>query len=97
MKYCFDLDGTLCSQEEDYNKAIPKKERIKKVNDLFNQGNIIIIETARGSTTGIDWHKITEKQLKKWGLKFHILRTGTKMTADFYIDDKGIKDLDFFK
>lgn len=94
--YCFDLDGTLCSHEPDYNLALPFYDRIEKVNKLYYEGNAIIIETARGSSTGIDWYNITEKQLNSWGLKFNSLRTGVKITADFYIDDKGVNHLDFF-
>ena len=38
----------------------------------------------------------TKNQLKKWGLRFNKLILG-KPSADFYIDDKGIKDEDYFK
>lgn len=96
MIYCFDLDGTLCTHVKDYSEASPFLERIKEVNLLYDQGHTIIIDTARGSTTGIDWYDITLTQLNSWGLKFHTLRTGIKITADLYIDDKAIKDLDFF-
>ena len=96
MIYCFDLDGTLCSHEEDYYKALPFADRISKVNSLYEKGDKIIIDTARGSTTGIDWFGVTESQLKSWGLKYHVLRVGVKIGADKYIDDKGIKDTEFF-
>ena len=41
--YCFDLDGTLCSHEPDYNLALPFYDRIEKVNKLYYEGNAIII------------------------------------------------------
>ena len=64
--YCFDLDGTLCTNTEgDYENALPYTERISIVNDLYEKGNTIIIETARGSKTGIDWNQITKNQLNK--------------------------------
>ena len=49
MIYCFDLDGTLCTNTNgNYKDAKPYKDRISKVNSLFNDGHIIIIESARG-------------------------------------------------
>lgn len=89
MKYVIDLDGTLCTQEKDYSFAKPIENRIKKVNDLYNNGNVIIIFTARGSETDIDWSDTTLKQLREWGLKYHHLIFG-KPSADYYIDDRNI-------
>ena len=97
MIYCFDLDGTLCSNTDgDYVKAIPIISRIHKVNKLYKDGHIIKIETARGSTTKIDWYDLTENQLRTWGVLFHELRVGMKVHADVFIDDKGINDIHFF-
>lgn len=94
MKYVFDLDGTLCSHEQNYNDAKPLVIRIAKVNKLYEQDNQIVIFTARGYETKIDWRELTEKQLKMWGVKYHELILN-KPSADFYIDDKAIKDMDF--
>ena len=95
--YCFDLDNTLChTMEGDYEESVPYYPRINKVNKLYDSGNRIVIDTARGSVTGIDWFMITKDQLDRWGLKYHALRVGTKMAADFYIDDKAISDKEFF-
>ena len=66
-----------------------------KINKLYDEGNIIIFNTARGFVTKIDWYKLTEEQLNNWGVKFHDLYL-TKPHADIYIDDKGISDKDFF-
>lgn len=94
--YCFDLDQTLCQTSgEDYNSATPFWTRIAKVNELFLQGNVIKILTARGSKTGLDWRELTERQLRDWGVLFHELHFG-KPFADFYIDDKGVSDREFF-
>ena len=96
MTYCFDLDGTLCTNTEgEYNKAEPFLDRISVVNNLYDLGNTILIDTARGSTTKIDWHELTEKQLKEWGVKYNKLRVGVKFTADLYIDDKSINEFFF--
>jgi hypothetical protein len=96
MTYCFDLDGTLCTHEENYSFAKPYMDRIIKVNSLFDEGNIILIDTARGSTTNIDWSEITKKQLDEWGVKYHKLRVGVKLNFDFLIDDKAITIENFF-
>ena len=109
MRYCFDLDGTLCTLEVDgmtegkqkdvmqYNNSVPLQDRINFVNELYDEGHYIIIETARGTVSLYDWHEETEDQLIRWGLKYHELRTGVKIAADIYIDDKGKNADDFFK
>ena len=90
MIYCFDIDGTLCTNTEgSYEEALPYPEVIARVNSLFDAGHRIILYTARGSTTGIDWRVLTEDQLMSWGVKYHELLLG-KPTADVYIDDKGV-------
>jgi CMP-N,N'-diacetyllegionaminic acid synthase len=100
--YVFDLDHTLCDLKKksdgnwDYLNATPYVDRIHYVNKLFEQGNVIVIETARGSVSGFSWHQATYDQLNSWGLKFSELRTGIKFAADVYIDDKAINSEDFF-
>lgn len=97
MIYVFDLDNTLCKTEESfYDKATPILERIEKVNELYNKGHTIIIETARGSVSGKNHYYYTAEQLKSWGLKFHTLRTGVKFNGDVFVDDRAVNDQDFF-
>jgi len=104
MTYVFDIDGTICSLTEgDYKNAIPYVKRINKVNSLYKEGNEIIFFTARGmGRTKNDpnlahelFYELTCKQLLDWGVKYNKLWLG-KPSGDFYIDDKGIKDEDFF-
>ena len=100
MKIFVDIDDTICyykteNIENDYTIAIPYKERIEHVNKLYDEGNDIIYWTARGTVTGIDWRKITEKQLKEWGCKYNELRMG-KPAYDLFIDDKNINSETFF-
>jgi hypothetical protein len=100
MIYCFDLDGTLCEKRHlDYENAEPFRDRIEIVNNLYDDGHTIIIETARGSgaTKGKDWDNITKEQLVGWGMKYHTLRTGIKFSADVYVDDLGVHSEDFFE
>lgn len=97
MIYCFDIDGTLCSNTfGKYEKAKPIQNRINFVNRLYEEGHIIKLFTARGSTTKIDWRQLTESQLIEWGVKYTSLKLG-KPEADIYIDDKGLSDKEFFK
>ena len=95
-KYCFDLDGTLCTNTEgEYENAVPFPKRIMKVNAIYEEGSNILIYTARGTVTGIDWRPLTTKQLEEWGVKYHELRLG-KPFADVYVDDRAVNDGDFF-
>ncbi len=92
-----DIDETICESPEDrdYTKAQPIKERIEKVNKLFDEGNTIVYWTARGTMTGIDWYQVTQKQFDIWGVKYHDLKMG-KPAYDLFIDDKNIKSETFF-
>ena len=98
MKYCFDLDGTICDtpiRSEDnkpiYAESTPLPFMVEQVNRLFDEGHKIIIMTARGRGSGIDWTQWTIKQLEMWGVKYHELEPMFhKPTADLFIDDKGI-------
>lgn len=100
--YVFDLDHTLCNPKKkdngdwNYYESVPYYDRIEKVNKLWEEGNVIIIETARGCNSKINHYEKTYDQLISWGLKFTSLRTGVKFSADYYIDDKAINSEDFF-
>ncbi len=90
MIYCFDIDGTLCTNTEgSYAAAEPFPDVIARVNALADAGHRVILFTARGSGTGIDWRHLTERQLQSWGVKHHELHLG-KPTADVYVDDKSV-------
>jgi len=97
VTYVFDLDGTLCETPgSDYAKATPIEARISAVWRLKHAGHQIVIDTARGSRTGIDWVELTCEQLRVWGVPFHELRVGKKIHGDLYIDDKGVSADEFF-
>jgi CMP-N-acetylneuraminic acid synthetase len=87
--FVFDIDGVVAfiSPANNYLLARPNFEVINKINELFDAGHRIILFTARGSKTGIDWTETTEQQMKEWGVKFHEIRFG-KPAADYYIDDR---------
>ena len=99
MKYVFDIDGTICKEEGDVISRKPYIERINKINKLYDEGHEIVYMTARGLKSGRGetyYRPITEEQLKSWGCKYHELSFKIH-DADFFIDDKGISDSDFFK
>lgn len=85
----FDIDGTICTQESDYSQAKPIQEVIDKLNKKYDEGYRIVLFTARGTETGIDWSLITTDQLKEWGVKYDDLLFG-KPAGLKYIDDKGV-------
>lgn len=87
--FCFDIDGVIATitQDNDYNLAKPRQEMIDQINRLHASGHTIILNTARGFLTGIDWEITTIEQLNLWGVNYHKIYFG-KPAADFYIDDK---------
>ncbi len=104
MRYVFDIDGTICNNTYGaYKTAKPFENRIKQVNKLYEEGNTIVFFTARGmgSMDGNvekvykKYYDFTYQQLMGWGVRFHELILG-KPSADLYVDDKGVKDEDYF-
>ena len=104
MRYCFDIDDTLCNtpKMEDgrpgYPDATPIPFMVEQVNRLYDEGNYIILQTARGRGSGIDQTSITLEQLDRWGIKYHELEPMfRKPNADVFVDDKGINSEEWKK
>jgi hypothetical protein len=105
MTYVFDIDGTICTKaaDYDYESSEPIQERIDYINRLFDSGHVIIFQTARGmgrsrnsaAYANAAFYIMTQEQLKSWGVRYHDLFLG-KPAGDIYIDDKGVRDTDFF-
>lgn len=105
MNYVFDIDGTICTATAgDYIAAKPYKDRIEKVNKLYDNGNFIIFNTARGmgrhknnqAKATEEFYDLTKQQLLDWGVKYHELFLG-KPAGNIYVDDKACTDQDFFE
>lgn len=97
MKYIVDIDNTICiTKDSNYYESKPIKERIEKINKLYDNGDQITYWTARGANSGKNWHDHTYKQLLNWGCKFHYLKCD-KPHYDLWIDDKAVSDAEFFK
>jgi len=96
--YCFDFDETICFRNsgEDYSKSFPVKKMVDHINQLYDDGHKIVIFTARGSSSGIDWLNVTYSQCVEWGLKFHSIKPG-KPSYDIFVDDKAINASDYRK
>ena len=108
MRYCVDIDGTICSPTigRDYENAQPWQDRIDVINKLYDDGDYIIYFTARGmgrfagdpdagAKASAILFELTKEQLDSWGCKYNELILG-KPHADYFIDDKGINSNEFF-
>ena len=91
-RFVFDIDGVIAGFRAglDYDSAPPNEKMIAIINRLYAMGNEIILHTARGYVTGIDWRRTTERQMREWGVNYHELHFG-KPNADYYIDDKSLE------
>ena len=91
MVIYIDIDETICNSPNvpDYSTSTPIVKNIEKANKLYDEGNLIVYWTARGTGTGIDWSEITKKQFAEWGVKYHDIKFG-KPNYDLFIDDKNI-------
>ena len=91
--YAFDLDGTLCQERKTFEKclAAPKQNVIDVANKLYDEGNTIIIFTARSWSE----HKMTEYWLKENKVKYHQLICG-KPIYNVFVDDRAlnVKDIE---
>lgn len=88
MKVFCDIDNTICiTNGNDYRYAEPIPEKINDINERYEKGDRIVYWTSRGQTSGKDWRKFTERQLKEWGCLYHELRLD-KPSFDILYDDK---------
>jgi CMP-N,N'-diacetyllegionaminic acid synthase len=99
----FDLDDVICSRPNGYEHLGPNKydycepdqSVIDLVNSLYEEGNKIVIYTARGMSqykgnVALIYSELYSKtihQLNDWGLNYNQLVMG-KIHYDLLIDDK---------
>jgi uncharacterized HAD superfamily protein len=88
-----DMDGTICEECNTFDKycAKPLPGVIQDINKLYEEGNTIIIHTARA------WpmFKMTKDWLDKYGIHYHSLICG-KPQADYIIDDRSFPSIHAF-
>lgn len=89
LRICCDIDGVIAAKtpSNDYAKATAVENNIRLLNALYQKGFHIVLFTARGYKTGLDWEQVTREQMSRWGVHYHELLFG-KPDADIYIDDK---------
>lgn len=101
----FDLDDVICYRSKEYEHLGPDKydycepdqHVIDLVNSLYEEGNKIVIYTARGMSQYkgnvaliySELYSKTIQQLDAWGLKYDQLVMG-KIHYDLLIDDKAL-------
>tara|TARA_Y100000992_G_scaffold297258_1_gene260593 strand:+ start:563 stop:901 length:339 start_codon:yes stop_codon:yes gene_type:complete len=99
MIFCFDLDNVICKTNgSDYSSSQPNLDVIKKINKLHDEGNEIIVFTARymgrnNSDVNLaikEGYDSTESQINGWGLKYDKLFFG-KPVYDVFVDDKNFE------
>ena len=88
MQLIIDLDGTICTEEKMFSRSLsqPILKAVESVNQLFDEGHIIIIYSAR---LWIEF-EMTTHWLKTNGVKYHQLVMG-KPQGDVWIDDRALQ------
>jgi len=87
MQIVIDMDGTICTEEKTYSRALAKAlpGAVENINKLYDEGHIILIYSAR---TWMEY-EMTHDWLQKNNIKFHQLILG-KPIGDVWIDDRAI-------
>ncbi|MDO5571746.1 MAG: hypothetical protein Q4F97_09840 [Bacteroidales bacterium] len=87
MQIIVDLDGTLCQEMRQFSRCLAKAkpEAVKTINALYDEGNTIIIYTAR------TWaeYEMTIDWLKNNNVKYNQLFMG-KPIGDVWLDDRAM-------
>ena len=95
MIYCFDIDGTVCTNTYGaYQDAKPITHVIERINVLVKLGHTVYLFAGRETQSGTNSIEFTRKQLKNWGVAYHTLFS-SKPVADIYIDEKSVNISDW--
>ena len=90
--YAVDIDGTLCEENNEwwkYRFAVPIFENIEAINKLYQNGEKIVLYTARFEED----REVTTQWLKTHGVKYHRI-IFDKFRADVYVDSAMVKPED---
>lgn len=102
-----DFDGTITSRDDRKpgNLPEPRKNAISVINQWYEEGYIITINTLRGEPGQMnEWEREAREYLTKYGIPFHYFNENApdriqayynsrKIGADIYIDDKNLGGL----
>ena len=85
MVIMIDMDGTICTELSPFERPLaePLPDAVKAVNKMVDDGNIVVIWTARGW----DQYRVTKKWLDDHGFKYAQLLMG-KPIVNLFIDDR---------
>jgi uncharacterized HAD superfamily protein len=87
MILSIDLDGTICTEEKTFERALAKPipGAREAMQALIDAGHTVVIYSARS------WSELrmTENWLKEHDIPYHNLHLG-KPVADYFIDDRAI-------
>lgn len=96
----FDIDGVICEIGSfvDYSQAVPYPHGIAQVNECYERGYYIVLQTARGMRSFhgdivrcyYELYDVTFQWLIRHGVKFHKLHFG-KQSGNLYVDDRGCR------
>jgi trehalose-6-phosphatase len=92
MKLVIDLDGTICSEEKQFSRAmaVPLKGAINALNLMKAQGHTIIIYSARAWAE----YEMTVDWLDRHGANYDQLVLG-KPQGDYWVDDRALQFTDW--
>lgn len=90
MVFEFDIDGTLLTQGSPgkYETCKPLPGAVEIVNNLYDLGHTIILNTARHWK----YFDLTYNSMKQMGFKFHSLIMG-KINATIICDDRAVSSI----
>lgn len=99
-----DIDDTISfTYNRDFENSVPNQPVIDRINELYDEGKIIILFTARGGKScntleekELKYRGVTERWLNKHNVKYHKLMFG-KPNADYYVDDKNLSIDEFVR
>ena len=99
MTFEIDIDNTLCSPISRSNASseiegcLPNLFMVDLVNDLYDRGNVILINTHRQKKY---CGKLTKEWLEKYKVKYTKIFFN-KLKADLRIDDKALPPYKYLK
>lgn len=83
--WVWDIDGTICTETGgNYHLCEPCPDAIKKLNELHDRGDEVVLHTARGmkrfnndvAAVYQNLYELTKKQLDEWGVRYDRLVMG---------------------
>ena len=88
MKLIIDLDGTICSEEKQFSRAmaVPIEGAIDALKLIKTQGHTIIIYSARAWAE----YEMTVDWLGRYGVCYDQLVLG-KPHGDYWVDDRALQ------